>query len=229
MRGLAESYPFVWTNLTLDFRVAFKALCQSSTNLTTLYLENMAGVPHTLLTGTHIKHLRFHLIHLARSNTAFIPFPEDHFPKGQLESIDIDYSFPFPFPTQDLIEKDIHHRESVSHRQPLFSHVKRLKYILRPCDDLQKFVVVARGISSSLEVVYLQLSGTDLKASSPEIPFEELHNLRCMIIRHKSVVCALTRHPLIKVATILRNLASRRLLTALRLLSRFSRNRPGSS
>lgn len=203
-----SSFPIVWQDLTLDFRAAFKSLCRAAPNLTTLCLENMVGVPHTLLMGTNIAHVRFYLIEFKKPRMAFVIFREGHLPKGQLESIDIDYTFPFP--PSSLIESRLAYEDAMAHYRSIFSHVKRLRYLIYRSDDLERFVAAARGIAPSLEVVSLELSNSDngfVRTLSWEIPLADLPRLKRVAIRHKSLISTGTRHPLLKVSNILKALS----------------------
>ena len=203
-----SSFPIVWPDLTREFRAVFRSLCRSSPNLKTLNLENIVGVPHTLLTRTNIRHIRLHLIEFKKPRMAFVIFREGHLPKGQLESIDIDYTFPFP--PSSLIESRLAYEDAMTHYRTIFSQVKRLRYLIYRSDDLERFIAVAKGLSSSLEVVNLELSNSDngfLRALSWEIPLADLPLLRRVIICHKSLISTGTRHPLFKVAAVLRNVS----------------------
>lgn len=222
-----SSFPIVWPDLTMDFRAVFRSLCRSSPNMTTLNLENIVGVPHTLLMRTNIRHIRLHLIEFKKPRMTFVIFREGHLPKGQLESIDVDYTFPFP--PSSLIESRLAYEDAMAHYRTIFSQVKRLRYLIHRSDDLERFIAVARGLSSSLEIVNLQLSSSDngfLRALSWEIPLADLPHLRRVIICHKSLISTDTRHPLIKVATVLRNVSVPLCMEAIELLFEVSAQAP---
>ncbi|KAF5311756.1 hypothetical protein D9619_003586 [Psilocybe cf. subviscida] len=203
-----SSFPIVWPDLTWDFRMALKQLCRSSPSLTTLCLENMTGVPHTMLLGTKIRHVRFHLIEFAVGALDLLPrFRYNHPVEPQLESIDIDYTFPFP--EDNPLNHSGTDEMSLGQYQSIFSGVKRLKYLIYRSDDLERFLSLAQKLSSSLDTVDLELSNSDngfLRALTWEIPLDSLPNLGRILLRHKSLVSVGTRHPLVKVASILRNM-----------------------
>lgn len=200
-----SSFPIVWPDLTWDFRMAFKQLCRSSSSLTTLRLENLTGVPHTMLLGTKIRHVRFHLIEFAMSTMDFLPmFRYNHPVESQLESIDIDYTFPFP--SDNLVNGS---DTALVHYQSIFARVKRLKYLIYRSDDMDRFLFVAQELSSSLTTVDLELSNSDngfLRALTRPVPFDTLPHLNRIILRHKSLVAVGPRHPLAKIGAILQNM-----------------------
>ncbi|KJA29488.1 hypothetical protein HYPSUDRAFT_61516 [Hypholoma sublateritium FD-334 SS-4] len=222
-----SSFPIVWPDLTTDFRAVFRNLCRTMPNLTTLNLVNIVGVPHTLLMRTNIRDIRFHLIEFKKPRMAFVIFREGHLPKGQLESIDIDYTFPFP--PSNLIESRLAYEDAMAHYRTIFSQVKKLRYLIYRSDDLERFIAVARGLSSSLEVVNLELTNSDngfLRALSWEIPLADLPLLRRLIICHKSLISTGTRHPLFKVATVLKNVSVPVCMEAVELLFEVSAQAP---
>lgn len=221
-----SSFPIVWPNLTLDFRWALKDICRSSDNMTTLNLENMVGIPHTLFTGTNIKHVRFHLIEFEQPRTSFAVFEDDCLPKGQLESIDIDYTFPSP--PFNLVETHIAYDDAMANYQSFFSSLRKLRFLIHRSDDLQRFVAIAGGISS-LEIVDLEISNSDngfLRTMSSNLPLNDLPCLRQLIIRHKSLVNITMRHPLFMVATILKSISIPKSLRTIELSFEVSAHPP---
>lgn len=203
-----SSFPIIWPDLTWNFRMAFKQLCRSSPSLTTLRLENMTGVPHTILLGTKIRHVRFHLIEFARSTIGLLPeFRFNHPIEHQLESIDIDYTFPFP--ENNLLNGPGSDVKSLEQYQTMFSGIRRLNYLIYRLDDLERFLFIAQRLAPTLDTVDLVLSNSNndfLRALSWAIPFDTLHNLGRVLLRHESMVAVGIRHPLVKVVAILRNM-----------------------
>lgn len=202
-----SSFPIVWPNLTLEFRRALKNLCRSSLNMTTLQLENMVGVPRNLLTGTNIKHVRFHFIEFEQLRMSFGIVWDDLLPKGRLESIDIDYTFPFP--PFNLMETNIECNGMLDYCRSFFFGVKKLRYAIHRSDDLQRFIAVASDISS-LEILDLELSNSDngfMRRTPLDLPLDRNPHLRRLIVRHKSLVNIAMRRPLFKVMAILKSVS----------------------
>ncbi|CAA7259560.1 unnamed protein product [Cyclocybe aegerita] len=194
------SIPINLLDLATNFRSAFQNLLHSPF-LTTLCLQNIFGVPDTLIRWTSLKHLHFHFVELVRYRVDYDPLwilP----PNAQIESLDIDFTFPFPprevLETGGIVQDDM---EAVSHFCNSFSGVTDLKYSIYHSSDFRLFCDVVLGLSSSLTTIELELSDTGrvLNRHIPwPLPFHRLPLLRSLTIRLRSLIsietCGLLRH-----------------------------------
>jgi len=217
-----SAFPILWSELTSKFRSSFTDLCKAP-SLTTFHLEGMIGIPHTILEGTNIKHIHFHLVEFASSTVGILPVLEDFLPPGQLESLSIDHTFPFPAPME---------RESgtrgVSHSNPTFSNIKEFKYLLNHSSDLQIFVDIAMGLAPSLVTICLEFSELDVRflgVGAWEIPFHQLPLLRNLAIQFKVVVTPAIL-PLLNLVLAIRSILTPSSLSTLELAFDVRSNSP---
>ncbi|PPQ69309.1 hypothetical protein CVT24_001675 [Panaeolus cyanescens] len=196
-----------WSHLNTEFRDVFMALCRSP-NLKTLRLRNMVDLPPTILAGSAVKNICFHIL---RFDSSTSPILEGLIPNGQVESINIDYCFPFP-PLTDI---DIDHPDlqledpqdpSLSAYLTALAQVKRLKYIIFSQTDFTRSMRVARNAFAHLEVLELEIIELVTHAFFDDawsIPFDKLPNLHTLVLGHKTDIRLGAYAPLTKVAAIL--------------------------
>ncbi|KAF9046767.1 hypothetical protein BJ165DRAFT_1527829 [Panaeolus papilionaceus] len=190
-----------WSHLNNAFRDVFMTLCRSP-KLKTLRLRNMVDLPPTILAGSAVKNICFHIL---RFDSTASPILEGLIPNGQVESINIDFCFPFP--TLDLAEAEEDPRDDAfSAYLNALAQVKRLKYVIFSQNDFVRSMQVARNAFAHLEVLELEIIELVTHAfynDAWSIPFDQLPNLHTLILGHKTDIRIGADDPLTKIAAIL--------------------------
>ncbi|CAA7267664.1 unnamed protein product [Cyclocybe aegerita] len=158
-----------------------------SPSLTSLCLENMAGVPTTLIQQTQLKKISLRQLNLVKSS-----FPPSLSPSLHLESIAVDCSFPFRrliVPSDD----DIYMSDNFAPYPP-FPSVKHVSLFIDYSEDIGD---TASLLSScpGLETLRLEQSANATRArfgiitgSHSRIPFVDLPKLRRIVFRYQAPI-----------------------------------------
>jgi len=189
-----SSIPIFWPDLSREFQEAFRDLIHLPT-VTTLCLDNISGVPETILRGTNISHIRFYLVKLFNPTPGLRPF----FSLSQTDKLgDIDIDYTFPFSPDDS--------SSGSPFQPSLSNLRSLKYTFYHPEDFQRFVNIALSLKSleKINILFSDSTSMFFQGLGFDIPFNSLPLLRTLGICHKSPIATGIRSPLLKVLDLLR-------------------------